>query len=224
MTGSTSHANSRTVTVGALFLAGGLGINYLLERYNIFKVWENSRYPISWADLFYPPLCVFLSLTGVVLGIGGAIYRLPIRRLLRRAFAIVIPLTVLYTLFAFAMQFIQTGADRLGECQGLQQAAVSSNVIPESGWRPHQPAIGCGLERRGIFLSYYNEISIAGVGDAVAQQLVLDRITEQHRQARTHPVQVMFYEQGNWTVRQVKPGVTLGSGGPGKLLRVVSIG
>jgi hypothetical protein len=122
MTGSTSHANMRSVTVWALLLVSGLAINYLLERYNVFKVWENSRYPISWADLLYPPLCVFLCLTGIVLGVGGAIYRLPIRRLLRHA-AIVIPLSVLYTLFAFAMQFIQTGADRLGECPGLDQAA-----------------------------------------------------------------------------------------------------
>src|SRR6267154_4641510 len=107
MTGSTSHANMRSVTVGAVLLVGGLAINYLLERYNVFKVWENSRYPISLADLFYPPLCVFFCLTGIVLGVGGAIYRLPIRRLLRHA-SIVIPLTVLYKRFAFAMQFIQT--------------------------------------------------------------------------------------------------------------------
>ena len=121
MTGSTGDAKLRTVTVGIVLLAGGLAINYLLERYSVFKVWENSRYPISWADLFYPPLCVFLSLTGIALGVGGAIYRLPIRLLLRHAFKIVIPLTLGYILFAFAMQFVATGADRLGECPGLDR-------------------------------------------------------------------------------------------------------
>ena len=42
-------------------------MNYLLERHNILKTWEGSPYPVSWADVFYPPLCVLLSLTGVVL-------------------------------------------------------------------------------------------------------------------------------------------------------------
>jgi hypothetical protein len=210
--------------MGALLLAGGLAINYLLERYNVFKVWENSRYPISWADLFYPPLCVLLSLTGIVLGVGGAIYRLPTRRLLRRAFAIVIPLTVLYTLFAFAMQFIQTGADRLGECPGLDEAASSSNVIPVSKVRPGHAAVGCGVERRGILLSFYNDMSVYGVTDPAAQQRVLERVAEHYRQAHTHPVQVMFYEEVNWSVRQGKVGMTFGSRGPEKLIRVASVG
>jgi hypothetical protein len=210
--------------VGVLLLAGGLAINYLLERYNIFKVWENSRYPISWADLFSPPLPVFLTLTGIVLSVGGAIYRLPIRRLLRRALAIEIPLTVLYTLFAFAMQFIQTGADRLGECPGLDQAASSSNVIAPSKVRPGHAAVGCGVERRGILLSFYNDMSVYGVTDPAAQQLVLERVTEHYRQAHTHPVRVMFFEEENWSVRQGKNGVTFGSSGPQKLIRVASVG
>jgi len=73
---------------GGLLLVGGLAINYLLERYDVFKVWENSRYPISWTDVFYPSLCVFLSLTGIVLGVRGSIYPLPNRRLLPRASAL----------------------------------------------------------------------------------------------------------------------------------------
>jgi hypothetical protein len=224
MSNSTRHANPRTITVGVLLLASGLAINYLLERYNIFKVWETSRYPISWADLFYPPLCVLLSLTGAVLVVSGGISRLPIRPLLRRTTAIVIPLTVLYTLFAFAMQFIQTGADRLGECPGLDQAASSSNVIPPSKVRPGHAAVGCGVERRGILLSFYNDMSVYGVTDPEAQQRVLERVTEQYQQAHTHPVQVMFYEEENWSVRQGKSGVTFGSRGPEKLIRIASVG
>ncbi|MGA8439739.1 MAG: hypothetical protein WB762_19310 [Candidatus Sulfotelmatobacter sp.] len=224
MTGSTGDAKLRTVTAGIVLLAGGLTINYLLERYNVFKVWENSRYPISWADLFYPPLCVFLSLTGIALGVGGAIYRLPSRVLLRHALKIVIPLTLGYILFAFAMQFVATGADRLGECPGLDQAASSSNVIPESKWRPGHPAVGCAIQRRGMFLSYYNDIGVYGVTDAVAQQLVLDRVAEHFRQAQTHPVQVVFYDMENVSVRQLQNGATLSTGGRSKLIRVVNIG
>jgi hypothetical protein len=122
------------------------------------------------------------------------------------------------------MQFIQTGADRLGECPGLYQAASSANVIPDSKVRPGQPAVGCGVERRGIFLSYYNDVSVYGVTDPTAQQSVLDRIGEHYRQAHTHPVQVVFFERENWSVRQGSNGATFGSRGPEKLIRVVNIG
>jgi hypothetical protein len=212
------------IIVGSLLLASGPTLNYLFERHDIFKLWENSRYPISWADLFYPPLCVFMALTGIVLVAGCAMTRISTPRLLRHTFAIVIPLTILYTLFAFAMQFIQTGADRLGECPGLIQAASASNVIPDSKQRPGHPAVGCAVERRGMYLSYYNDIAVLGVTDAAAQQRVLDGIVEHLRQAHTHPVQVMFYEKENWSVRQLDSGITVGSGGPGRLIRIVNIG
>ncbi len=211
------------ILVGLLLLVSGPVLNYLLERHNIFKLWENSSYPISWADLFYPPLCVFLSLTGFAFVIsGGGTTGPSYRRTLRRAF--VIPLTVLYTLSIFAMQFMQTGADRLGECPGLNQAAPASNVIPMSELRPDYPAVGCAVERRGIFLSYYNYLWVYGVTDAAAQQRVLDGISEHFRQAHTHPVQVMFYDKENWSVRQLENGRTAISGRPSKLLRVVNIG
>jgi hypothetical protein len=224
MTVSISHANPRTVTVGVLSLAGGIALNYLLERHNIFKIWENSRYAISWADLLYPPLCVFLSLTGIVLVGGGVIYPIPARRLLRRSFAITAPLTGAYLLLTFAMQFMQTGADRLGECPGLDQVAASSDVIPESKVTPGRPAVGCGVQIRGMFLSYYNDMAVFGVTDEAAQQRILDGIAEQFRQAHTHPVQVMFYEKENWSLRKLENGRTVGSRGPQKLIRIVNIG
>ncbi len=219
-----NQSGRNTIIIGVLLLASGPSLNYLFERNNVLAVWENSAYPVGWADLFYPPFCVFLSLTGIVLVIGGAVRRTTVRRLLRYAFAIVIPLTVLYTLFSFAMQSIQTGADRLGECPGLDQAASSSKVIPEAKWRPGHPAVACGVERRGIFFSYYNDIWVYGVTDEAKQQRVLDEIAEHFRQAHTHPVQVMFYENGTWSVRQGKGGATFGSGGHGKLIRIVNIG
>jgi hypothetical protein len=220
---NSNQSDRNTVIIGILLLVSGLTLNYLFERHNVLAVWENSDYPVAWADLFYPPLCVFLSLTGIVLVVGGGIRRTTIRRLLRYAFAIVMPITVLYTLFSFAVQSIQTGSDRLGECPGLDQAASSSKVIPEAEWRPGHPAVACGVERRGIFLSYYNHVWVYGVTDAAMQQRVLDGIAEHFRRAHTHPVQVMFYEKENWSVREARNGAS-GSGGRGKLIRVVNIG
>jgi hypothetical protein len=144
------RSKSNPILVGLLLLASGPILNYLFERHNIFKLWENST-PVSWADVFYSPLCVFLSLTGIVLAVGGAISRTSIRRLLRHSFAIVIPLTVRYAGFTFAMQFVQTGADRWDECPGLNQAASASNVIPVSKLRPDYPAVGCAVQRRVFF-------------------------------------------------------------------------
>jgi len=220
---NSSERNRDSIIIGVLLLAGGLILNYLFERHNVFAVWVNSPYPVSWLDGLYPPLCVFLSLTGVVLAVGGATRGIAIRGLVRYALAIAVPLTVVYTLFVFAMQFIQTGADRLGECPGLDQAASRSNVIPASKVWPGHAAVGCGVERRGILLSFYNDMSVYGVTDAAAQQRVLERIAEHYRQAHTHPVQVMFYEEENWSVRQGKNG-TFGSRGPEKLIRVASVG
>src|SRR5579864_7521422 len=110
---SSNPSNRVTVGIGLLLLATGLTLNYLFERHNLFT---------SWGDLFYPTSCFFLFLTGVVLSIGG-VARGSIRRLLPYAFSIVIPLTLLYIGFYAGVQFIQTGADRLGECPGLDQAA-----------------------------------------------------------------------------------------------------
>jgi hypothetical protein len=207
-----------------LLFTAGLLLNYLLERHSVLKVREASPYAVSWADLFYPPLCVLLSLTGVVLMVGGAMGRAVDRRLRLYTYAYVFPLTILYTLFAFGMQFIQTGADRLGECPGLDQAASSSHVIPMSKARPGYAAVGCGVERRGIFLVFYNDMSVYGVTDTAAQEQVLESIAEHYRQAHTHPVRVRFYEEENWSVRQGKNGVTFGSRGPETLIRVASVG
>jgi hypothetical protein len=227
MNGTATNGNQssgNTVLIGLLLLGSGLGLNYLFEHIGIFRVWENSPYEVSALDGIYPPVCVFLSLTGIALVVGGAMSRAAIRRLLRQAFVIVIPLTILYAVLTFGIHFVMTGADRLGECPGLDQAAVSSNEIPESKVIPGHPAVGCGVERRGIFLSRYDNLAVFGVTDVAAQQRVLDGVAEQIRQAHTHPVQVMFYESENWSVHKLDNGRTFGSRGPRKLIRVVNIG
>jgi hypothetical protein len=160
---------------------------------------------------------------GVVVLIGGLV-RSRIQGPLFYAFSIALPSTILYTVFYAGVQFIQTGADRLGECPGLYGAAASTNVIPESQWRPGRPDLGCEVQRRGMFLSYYNVVGVHGVTDAAAQQRIVDNLTEYYQRSHPHPVFVMFYEKENWTVRQGKNGVTSGSGTPSKLIRVVNIG
>lgn len=110
---NSSERNRDSIVVGVLLLASGPLMNYLFERHDIFKVWENSAYPISASDVFYPPLCVLVSLTGIVLTVGGAIRRTAIRGLRGYVLAIVIPLTLAYTLFSFAMQFIATSGGSL---------------------------------------------------------------------------------------------------------------
>jgi hypothetical protein len=60
-----------------------------------------------------------------------------------------------------------------------------------------------------MFLSYYNDIWVYGVTDAAAQQLVLDRVAEHFRQAQTHPVQVVFYDKENVSVRQPQHSLQL---------------
>lgn len=211
---SNNPSNRVTVGIGVLLLASGLTLNYLFERHSLFGVRDH---------LFYPVLCFFLLLTGLVVSIGGVACG-SIRRLLPYVFSIVVPLTILYIGFYVGMQFIQTGADRLGECPGLDQAAVTSNVIPESQSRPGLPAVGCGVERRGLFLAFYNRLTVWGVTDPAAQQKVLDQVAVYYRRADTHPIQVMFYEKENWTVRVRKNGIGPGSRGPEKLIRVVNIG
>lgn len=212
-----------SIAVGSLLMTGGLLVNYVFERHNIFVIWENSVYPVAWADLLYPPVCVFMSLTGLILIAGRAISHAPIMQLWKRTLAIAVLMTILYGVFTFAMQFVQTGADRLGECPQLKQAAADSGVIPESQWRPGHLALTCAVERRGVFLSYYNNISVEGVTENSAQQKVLDRIAEHSLHGHTHPVRVMFYDRGNWNVRQGEHGA-VGSGTPGKLIRVENIG
>jgi hypothetical protein len=218
------NARRKTVVIGGLLLASGPALNYLFERHNVLAVWLNSPYPVTLLDGIYPPLCVFLSLTGIVILIGGFSGRTSIRQLRFYVYVTAIPFTIFYTLFVLAMQAVSSGADRLGECPGLVQAASAVNVIPPSQWRPSQPAIGCGVDRRGIFLSDYNNIGIGGVKDAAAQELVIERLEKQFHEAHTHPLQVVFRDMGTWSTRRLENGATWGSGRPGRIIRIVNIG
>jgi hypothetical protein len=156
--------------------------------------------------------------------LSGFLGKTTVRRSLPYVYAIAFPVTLLYTLFVFGMWFVDSGADRLGECPGLDAAAASSNVIPPSRIDPHLPAVGCNVERRGLFLADYDDITVEGVMDATGRRLVIGKIRERHQEAHTHPVQVVFREKGTWVTRQGSNGVTFGSGSPGKIVRIVNIG
>lgn len=213
----------KTVVLGLFFILAGLILNYALERHNPIKLWENSPYPISWADAFYPPICVFLSLTGLLLALQGAFSGRTERAWWTSA-AVAITATVLYTMFMFGMQFVSSGADRLGECPDIDLAANKSHLIPQSKWTIRRTAVGCAVERRGMFLSYYNDVEVSGVTDPAAQQRILDDLKEHFRDARTHPIQVRFFEQENVTTTYAKNGATFQKAGPVKLIRVANIG
>jgi hypothetical protein len=207
-----NSSNRATVGIGLLLLATGLILNYIFERHS-FHV----------GDLLYPVLCFFLSLAGVFISVGG-VARTSFRGLLPYAYATVLPLTILYFVFFYGIQFVQTGADRFGECTGLCQTVAASVVVPGSLSVPGRPAVFCSVERRGMFLSYYNQLTVYGVTDLAAQQKVLDGLTQHYRQAHTNPIQVMFYERENWTVRSGKSGVSSGARGPERLIRVATVG
>jgi hypothetical protein len=211
--GESDSTVKNTIGIGVLLLLSGLVLNYIFDRHSF-----GLR-----AELFLTVVPFFLAVTGVVLSIVG-VTSLPLRRALRAALLISVPITILYVPFYVGVQFIQTGADRFGECTALDQAAAISNVIPESQWRPGHPAVGCSVERRGMFLSYYNQLTVYGVTDSVAQQKVLDGLTQYYRQAHTNPIQVKFYEKENWTVRRGKNGIGPGTRGPEKLIRVATVG
>jgi hypothetical protein len=205
---------SLTIWIGPVLIATALALNYRFERFS----------PLGWEDnLLQPVLCFFLFSVGIVLSLGG-FGRAPIKRLLLYAFCVAFPLTIIYSTFYVGMQFIQTGADRLGECQGLDSAVIASNVIPVSLALPGRAAEGCGVQRRGLFLSFYNSLTVWGVLDPADQQKILDSLAEYRHRTHGHPIRVMFFEKENWTVQQGKHGPGMGRRGPEKLIRVANIG
>jgi hypothetical protein len=207
------HTNRSTVGIGLVLLLSGLVLNYVFARQNVGPRTELS--------LTIAPF--FVAATGAALSIVG-MARLPLQRALRTALLIAAPITLLYAPLYIGMRFLRTGADLFGECTTVCQTAAASNVVPVSLSVPGQPAVFCSVERRGIFLSYYNRLAIYGVTDPAAQELVLRNLSDYYRATHINPLQVRFFERENWTVRQGKNGVSSGSRGHEHLLRVVNIG
>jgi hypothetical protein len=128
-------------------------------------------------------------------------------------------LSVLHFSYTAAVQFIQSGADRDGQCEGLTRAATASNDIPESPINAAWPAMGCAYELHGMLLSPYYLIRIYGVASEGAQERILKNLSSHHKEAGTHPLRIELYEKDYWVYRK-DGSLTKRERGPGKLLKV----
>ncbi|MHB8527839.1 MAG: hypothetical protein ACYDD2_17075 [Candidatus Acidiferrales bacterium] len=222
--------NRPRVRLGAALLILGFLLNYVLENEFFFRLGTRTAYQYlgGWPNLFLPIAAFYLALAGLVLFVFELKGRSASRNLHGRflpALLISLLFTVFYGIFYLGMQFLQTGADRLGECHGLEQAANTSHDIPESMVWPGHSAVGCSVEKYGMFLSYYNDLAVYGVTNRAAQDRVLHNLSAYHRKAHTHPMHIGFYEKENWGSLVVgKNGKGWGGKrGPEKLLRVVTL-
>src|SRR5215472_7560652 len=216
------------VLLGVILVAAGFLGNYMLEHRTFLRpgILSPRGYLGAWPDLLLPSLGFFLTVSGVILlAIGVKRLVLPGTGQWRfwPAFLLAALLTIPYGFFSFGMQFVATGADRLGECSGLDQAANASGEIADSLAFPDRPAIGCAVNRYGMFLSYYNDLSVYGVAHPAAQERVVQNLREYRKHTYTHPVHIAFYEKENWTSwYNPRNGVAGGQRRPEKLLRIVT--
>lgn len=142
------------------------------------------------------------------------------------AFVAATLLTVPYAAFYVGVQFIASGADRLGECPGLVRSIAASGVVTDkSPYPPGGLAIGCGNNRYGMLLSWYNDLSIYGVTDPASEERVLQALRDYRKKTYTRPLHIAFYQKENWSPLRVdangKPWG--GKRGPEDLLRVVTL-
>jgi hypothetical protein len=114
---------------------------------------------------------------------------------------------------------VQKSGD-LGHCQDFVDAAVQTNVVPQSVSAPGQPAVFCEIAEYGILRSRYQVVGIYSV-PRDQQREVLTALTTAHQHVNGAPVQVLFYERENWQTWTSKDGrFTGGSRGPEKIQRV----
>jgi hypothetical protein len=218
------------VLLGALLIVAGLSVNYVLEHHIFLKpgMLSPGGYLGSWPDVYLPSLAFLLTVSGAILlgfGLKRHISRGTSKWRFLPAFLVAILLTIPYCAFYLGMQFISTGADRLGECAGLVQAANGSHDVPDSQSFPGEPAVGCALERYGMFLSYYNDLAVFGVTDSSAQTRVLQDLSDYREKFHTRPMHVAFYEKQNvMPLRFDKQGKSWGwQAGPAQLLRLATL-
>jgi hypothetical protein len=209
-----------TVAAGVALILIALVLDFVLQRHGFLSL-DDSKGRQTAILLIFPLSLFFVFSTGVIVAVFAG--NRSFRWILIVGIGCSIPLTVLYAFFVFGEQALDSGADHFGDCGGLEQTAISSNVIPDP--RPHfPPNVGCGTQKRGMFLTPYNELTLWGVKDRAAQQRVLDRLDEYRRRAHTHRVQVVFIEERNMLVQPRGNGVTSITRQPEKVIRIVNIG
>lgn len=230
------------VWTGLLLLLGGVLLNQVPWYHSIG----------AWPDLLIPIGAFFIAATGVIfcliglarivrerefvrhgsttLGISpfSAEQTTPTKSGRRRRFSfpvsiLPVPLTVLFGLFYLGTQFTQTGADRTGQCQGLIQVFAGTGLVPQSAALAGRPAVGCGSERYGMFLTLYNSVSIRGIADHEKQDQLLRKLSNYQKQNHILPMRVFFYDKENWIEHSGKNGVAWGQRGREKLIRVATL-
>jgi len=217
-------------SISPCLLVAGLLVNYVAEKHSFIPLGVHPP-GNTWGglpDLFVPVAAFYLTLAGLILFVFALRARQAFGKLsegLMISLLTSVPLTILYATFFFGMQWIASGTDRLGECPGLDAAATASHEIAQSLAVPGHTDVGCSVQRYGMFLASYNEISIYGAVDPDAQEHVLKNLSDYHKAADTHPIRVVFYEKENWGPLLVdKDGKGWGGKrGPENIIRVVTI-
>lgn len=111
----------------------------------------------------------------------------------------------------------------LGHCLDFVDAAVQTNVVPQSVSSPGHPAVFCLTAEYGILRSRYQVIEIYSV-PRDQQNKVLAALTTARHRVNGAAVQVLFYDKENWKTWTSKDGrVTGGSRGPEKIQRVAVV-
>lgn len=125
-------------------------------------------------------------------------------------------------LFSFLASAVQKSVD-LGHCHDLIDAAIQTNVIPQSVSSPGQAAAFCSMADYGILRSSYQVIETYSV-PRDQQGKVLAAVTATYHRVNGAPVQVVFYDRENWQVQRARDGKVIGgSRGPEKIQRVAVI-
>jgi hypothetical protein len=203
------------VRIAALLLVLGFIVDYVELQHSLGK----------WPDLFLPSVAFLFVSTGAVLfffGLSANWLRRGLQRSLLTALLISVPLSSVHASYYAITKIFERGVDRYGECSQLIEIASESGAIPESPASPGQPALGCAVERYGMFLMPYNVLAVYGVTDPTQQAMVLQSLSDYRSVARTLPIRLKFYEHYNWIQHPGKSGPGWGERGqPERLLRIV---
>ncbi len=200
------------IALGVILLLAGLCIGTLLPP---------MRYSIWW-----DAVCTIGGVVAILYG-ATAIVRAYApnlsQTLLRVVRGVLFAAFIGWYLFSFLGSAVQKSND-LGHCQDFADAAVQTNVIPQSVSSPGQPDVFCGIAHYGILQSPYQVVVIYGVPRG-QQDRVLTALTTAHHRVNGTAVQVVFYEKENWQVWTAADDKTVigGTRGPEKIQRVALI-